>query len=290
MSTTAARTTLLCVVPDCANPNTGTPDTPADGLLICNHHHRWATRHLAELPALDADLVTASVRTARPGDNVGYTKNGQTSAATGIVLDENVIAAKDGLRESLHLIVAFVTTERGTTPPAVGDTATVCAWIARHADWLSANPVAAPWWPVTVRGARDTARAHAYPTAPDGVLLGHCPQPPDDTDIPCGAPVRYAPSDYTGHATATCRACGTTRTVAEWEQVMLGGDDANLEGALYTAGQLVRCIAVRQGRVVSEATIRKWVERGRITPQGRDHRGRTLYDPLEVLRVVSDAA
>lgn len=290
MTTTATtRTKLLCVVPDCAHPKTGTPDIPADGLLICNHHHRWAVRHLAQLPGLDADLVTASVRTHRAGDNVGYTKNGQ-AAGTGIVLDEHVIEAKDALRENLTRIVAFIAHERGTTPPTSGDTATVAAWIGRHTEWLSANPVAAPWWPVTVRQARDTARARAYPTAPDGVLLGHCPEPPDETDIPCGGPVRYAPSDYNGHATATCPRCGTTRTVAEWEQVMLGGDDANLEGALYTTGQLVRCIAVRHGRVIPESTIRKWAERGRIAPQGRDHRGRTLYDPLQVLRVVTDAA
>ena len=298
-------TATLCTVPACAKPGTHATDcTPdpehpctgclpglaADGLLICTHHRRAGERNLRELPGLDDDLVRATVHRTQ-AVNIGFITDGQ--AATGIVLNEGVMEAKAAIRETLTKLVAYVAHERGVAPADVTHTRTMTSWLLPHLDWLSANPASAPHWPDAVRQARGHARAKAYPVRPDGTYLGTCTTPLEEHDEdghvtaqgPCGGPVRFTPSDYSGDQTATCPRCGTTKTVGEWETELAGELD---NGTLYTVDQLVRSIAVRQGKVVPASTIRRWALEERITRHGKDERGRTLYDPAEVLRVAAD--
>lgn len=282
-----------CVVPDCAIPGQHYTDCPCagcttpdhenhctgclpaladDGILICRHHHRRAVRLLRELPDLDDALVRATVRrSSAVGEYVKV-----RGLPTGIELNETVLATKDSLREDLALFVSFVIAERGLSGlDGTPDVRTMVRFLDRHTTWLSANPVTARSWPVKIPSAHADARAHAYPTRPDGIALGECP---------CGTTVRFTPSDYSGANTATCRGCGTTRTVAEWEE-QLSTDP--VDGDLYTVAQLVRCIAVRHGKAVPESTIRRWVTEGRLTQRGKDNRGRGLYDPRDALTLAA---
>jgi len=282
-----------CVVPDCAIPGQHYTDCPCadcttpdhenhctgclrgladDGILVCRHHHQRALRLLHELPELDAALARATVRRTSAISEYVTT----SGPSTGIELNELVLDTKSTLREDLALFVSYVIVERGlrrfSTPV---DVSAMVRFLTRHATWLSANPITARSWPVKIPSAWSDARAHAYPTRPDGIVLGECP---------CGARIRFTPSDYSGMNTATCRGCGTTHTVAEWEQE-LSTDPT--DGDLYTVTQLVRCIAVRHGKTVPESTIRRWAMTGKLTQHGKDKRGRGLYDPAEALKLAA---
>lgn len=282
-----------CVVPECAIPGRHYTDCPCagctntdhenhctgclrgladDGILVCRHHHQRAVRLLRELPTLDDALIRATVRrTSAVGEYVKI-----SGLATGIDLNETVLDTKDSLRQDLALFVSHVIIERGLTGfDGSPDVRAMVRFLDRHAMWLSANPITARSWPVKIPSAHADARAHAYPTRPDGIVLGECP---------CGTPVRFTPSDYSGTNTATCRGCGTTHTVAEWESE-LQTDPA--DGDLYTVAQLVRCIAVRHGKAVPESTIRRWAATGKLTQQGKDKRGRGLYDPADALKLAA---
>lgn len=287
-----------CVVPDCAIPGQHYTDCPCgpdctlgtdpdhaedhctgclpgladDGILVCRHHHRRAVRLLRELPTLDDALVRATVRrTSAVGEYVTV-----RGLPTGIELNETVLATKDSLREDLALFVSFVIVERGLSGfDGTPDVRTMTRFLDRHATWLSANPITARSWPVKIPTAWADARRHAYPTRPDGTVLGECE---------CGTTVRFTPSDYSGTNTATCRGCGNTKTVTEWEQE-LSTDPT--DGDLYTVAQLVRCIAVRHGKAVPASTIRRWASSGKLTQHGKDKRGRGLYNPNDALKLAT---
>src|SRR5690606_17104909 len=103
------------------------PGLAADGLLICTHHRRQGQRHLEELPALDNDLAHVTVRRTQAA-NVGYVTDGQ--AASGIVLDDHVLAAKAAIRETLTKLVGFIAHHRGIAPSTNdGDTRAMVSWL-----------------------------------------------------------------------------------------------------------------------------------------------------------------
>lgn len=276
-------TTPICAVTTCAIPNQHHPDCTtndctgclpalaADGILICNHHYRNAVRALRELPALDDDLCKAVVR--RTGAITEYVK--VIAPSTGINLDQAVLDTKDSLREDLSAFVAHVIEERGVQPLTSQDVRTMARFLERHAMWIAANKYVAAAFAIKIPSAAADAKRHAYPSRPDGVSLGQCT---------CGTTVRYTPSHYSGDNTATCRGCGTTLTVAQWEQ-HLNAEPADTDR--YTTTELVRCIAVRLGTVIPESTIRRWASTGKLTQHGKDHRGRGLYDPTEAIQLAN---
>lgn len=255
-----------CTIKDC----TGClPGLAADGLLICSWHHRWGIRDLRALPQLDADLGKALVPVTsgvKP-----YTRGGRDGV--GISLDEHVFEARDWLRSKLSVLAAFVSEERGMTPPRV-NTQAMADFLARNADWMSANPRLGPVWTRQVRAIMLEAKRYAYRTRNTSMKIGDCPLTTADGSV-CGGVIRHDPSDYAGQA-VTCPKCGTTGTV-DWWQATIWGD----QGSLLSDRAVARLLSSRYARVVPPSTVRAWASKGKITGV-KDGLGRTVYDVTKV--------
>lgn len=249
------------------------PGLAADGLLICSWHHRRAIQDLRQMPGLDADLGKALVPITS-----GVKPWSAVVRSPGINLDQNVIDARDYLRSALANLAGYVVVERGLHLPPAGNVPDMTAFLTRHADWMSANPVLAPIWGRQVANVRQEARRRAYRARPT-MKLGDCPLTKDDGSV-CGGIIRHDPSDYAGQ-NVTCPTCGTTGTV-DWWQATIFGD----QGALLSDAAVARLLSSRYARVVSPATIRAWASKG-IIGAGKDGQGRTVYD-LAVVRAHAD--
>jgi hypothetical protein len=125
-------------------------------------------------------------------------------------------------------------------------------------------------------------RRRAFPTGPSGQALGRCPA--------CDTLVRSS----TAHGDIRCRGCGQTRTVDEWQQLLVGDLAAD---ASATLGDLASWLSTRYGRAVEIATLWQWTSRGVMVagPDGaraRVHLARTGDDPASraALYSVADAA
>lgn len=95
------------------------------------------------------------------------------------------------------------------------------------------------------------ARRSAYPAAPTGTALGRCPN--------CATLVRST----VAHGPVRCRGCGQTRTVEEWQQLLVG----DLTGtSSATAPDLAAWLSKRHDREVLETTLRQWAARGVLLP------------------------
>lgn len=255
-----------CTIPDC----TGClPGLAADGLLICSWHHKWGIRDLRQLPQLDTDLGKALVP-IRSGVKP-YVK-GASRDGVGIDLDEHVFDARDYLRSRLANLAAFVSEERGITPPSVNTTAMV-EFLIRNADWMSANRVIGTVWTRQVRNVMTEAKHRAYRTRRTAMKIGNCPLTGPDGDT-CGGTIRHEPSDYAGQ-NVTCPTCGTTGTV-DWWQTTIWGD----QSGMLTATAIARLLTSRYARLVPPNTIRAWASKGKIKAHkdGKE----TLYDLAQV--------
>lgn len=272
---------VLCVVAGCAAPNQHAPhcDEPdtcggcqpnraTDGLRICRHHYETAKRNLRDLPALDRDLSEAFVK--RSTIITAYTTG--SPGNMGITLDQNVLEAREYLTSRLTVLASYICDERGITPPSLTVPGLV-TFTLRHAEWLSADRLAAPNWTTQIRNIHTEASRNAYRSRQTSIKLGICPGTKPDGSI-CGTTVRHDPSDYAGQD-VTCRGCGQTDTVDGWQTTMWGAGNTHL-----TADAIASLLTTRYNRLVPPSTIRAWASKGFITRHADD--GRTLYDIGEV--------
>ena len=103
---------------------------------------------------------------------------------------------------------------------------------------------------------------------PDGGVRVPCPT--------CGRRVTIDPAV----PITRCR-CREWGDVAWWTQHVAPA--APTEGTLLTARDVVGWMLVRHGVTVSEQQIRQWATRGKVDRRGKDDKGRTLYDPRQIL-------
>lgn len=155
---------------DCNDSNcTGClPGLALDGLYTCNHHHRTAARNLARLPELDAALTRALTTSSS-----GFSEGGKSANEPGLELNQPVFEFRDHLRERLAAIIGYIATEKGLAGPQKWDVPNVCAWIARHHDWICSSRMAATYVKQTAHLAR---RGHqlAFPSGTRKFKIGAC--------------------------------------------------------------------------------------------------------------------
>ena len=270
---------MLCRVPECFVPGRHEtdcrgdcggclPGLAMDGGLVCLHHHERAMNDLEQLPGLDDDLGAVLVRRS---NMLGTYVTGSRDSV-GIVLDQDVMDARDYLRNRLTNLAGFVCEERGLTGPTERDVRGLTAWLERHGEWMSANETLAPVWGRQVANLRAEGRRWAYRSRQTSIKLGECPMTGDD-GAPCGRAVRHDPSDYAGQ-NVTCRGCGTTGTVDWWQHIIWG------DGAYLPANEVAALLTTRYNRVVPPSTIRAWATKQIITRH--DTPGGTVYDLTEV--------
>ena len=160
--------------------------------------------------------------------------------------------------------------------PLTIEPAALVPFIATWVDWLITNaPDDADNLAAEAAKHSRELRQLAAPQRPEWVSLGACPLDVDSPDgpTPCGGQVRAMPGEDGQMAEATCRGCGVNAVVTWWERVLM--PEAS---RLVTASELPEFVRHQFGKVIKDATVRKWIERHVIEAAGADEKGRTLYD------------
>lgn len=115
-------------------------------------------------------------------------------------------------------------------------------------------------------GVVRTAWRLARPGRPDAGIRVPCPT--------CAAPVSIRPDHRDD---ITCRDCGETGDIRWWRtQIAPKGDEP------MTGAEIIAWLAEHHRIATTESTLRTWLQRGKVTDQGTDDLGRTLYDPISV--------
>lgn len=317
--------TPRCVVTDCFIPKLHAkdceqhdlcpgclPGLAADGAIICPHHIRQIGRGAARTSRLFAALEKRLYPAGRPGEHT-------SGSATGApVPDQRVMDARTELRNALRDVTALIIERRGIRGPirwqlrrlppdihgpahlvrvVTGHRDALALFIARHAEWLAAQPEAGrivELFDELTRPGGDTWRL-AFHIGPTSLFVGNCPLDlsPDDGSEPqvCGAPL-YQAADK---ALVTCSGCGTMDTIEQWQRWLW--PDKPLEVDAYEGA---RALSLHWYRSVTPATIRSWaIERptqkvravmvpdpaGRLRPHpggDRDGEGKPVMVPVMV--------
>jgi len=159
-----------------------------------------------------------------------------------------------------------------------GDALGLARFLMVHAGWLGEHEAGQDAADEIDTSAREL-RALALPDPPTGVVIGRCPVLDIAEEVTiCEGTVRAKPGEP-----IRCERCGSTGTLDWWHSLMFG--DTEL-APLVTARDLVGIIANQTGHVIDPATIRKWVERGKVERSGSDEKGRPLYDHVSVIALI----
>lgn len=157
----------------------------------------------------------------------------------------------------------------------------MCAFLERHAQWMSGHEAAEDMAAEVEDDARKV-KAVTQPERREWISLGSCPQEIEaETDDglvmqTCAGQVRAWPreTDEDGQVMARCRRCGVEAVASWWERQMF--DDAELKVTL-TDAEVVTFVHRAYGKVITQATVRQWVKRKIIQPSDTVD-GRRVFD------------
>ena len=142
----------------------------ADGIVLCDWHHRWLRRHIAGLPALDDALVHALA-----GGSGGIGVVVSYRPEPGISLDPRAVLAREHLRVQL-VGWARVCIEEGPWSDVPDDTVPAIArWLLPRSDWLAARPYADEVAATFATTWSESWRV-AYPDGARRYPVGECPE------------------------------------------------------------------------------------------------------------------
>lgn len=263
-----------------------------DGVTLCKTCVGELVEHLADVPALLAELEIVRAGLARTGPRGSGggrpseppmpvrldSRDRRAGERVVLRLETAVIGWARALAEDLAVSPAIGTAylvdlvqerrlafREGLRPDAaaLAEPATVveqCAlWLARHRREIArheAAPELAREVSAVIRGLR---RAVAPPARE---YLGLCPRK-DDTGQGCG----HELWSEDRAVQTVCRRCRTPYVVADLKRAALG----NAEDRHYSVADLVRLLA-ELGHPVPRSTLYRWAKERRIEPRGWQHR------------------
>jgi hypothetical protein len=249
---------------DCPDDCTGCmPRLALADSLVCDRDWTATTNGLRELPLLHEDLLTPT-RAGGSGPRITGTTEKK------LPQQDRPRDTRDRIREILaEWCITLADSYRLTLPD--GHVQSLADHVRTHASTLMRDVRYADQLVADVRNLLREARRVAYPSAPQGQALGPCPVIVDGEQ--CGNPLRAR----SVQALVACSKCGTVDTPAG---VLLRPTPEAARP--MTTAQLVDWLTNHVAKVPSEATIRKWAERGHIARLGLEGKEQT-YDPLAVL-------
>lgn len=164
-------TAAVCPLPHRAESDgTVRPRRAADGVRLCVGHLLGLHRDIAELPALDSDLLRAHVTSGDPGrDKVSGTPN------PSMPIREEVAEARAGIMAFLAGWAGNVADERGTTAPR-REVSALAVWLESQVDWIAAREFVVDVWAELIE-AKAKAWRLAYPSGRRRIVVGECIEP-----------------------------------------------------------------------------------------------------------------
>lgn len=128
---------------------------PAPNMNLCWPCRNHLERHIAETPALDADLELALIRgTGAKSEPVTHRRD------PGLVLNDHALQARIAIRQQLTAQIRMVKDERNLTTWPQETIPAMATWLLPHVNWLAAHEAADTWaneWSDLHRQARRAA-------------------------------------------------------------------------------------------------------------------------------------
>lgn len=172
-------TTALCVVPICMARGRHRPQCDVDGcrgclprraddgLVVCRHHTLLIAEDAITAARLFDALAAQLAATGLPGERTSGSRD------PGLKINVAALDARISIRHTLAGWTTLIADERGIGLPA-DDTGSLGEYVARHAVWLAARPVAADV-SVELRGLVREAYPIAYPSGTRIFDVAPCP-------------------------------------------------------------------------------------------------------------------
>ncbi|WP_328720671.1 hypothetical protein OHT52_15120 [Streptomyces sp. NBC_00247] len=228
-------------------------------------------RNLAELPALHREIEYALGPTAS-----GRFERVSGSRSVGLELNEEVCAVRAAMLGVLASWAGAVTGP-GTGPAPDRAVAPLVAFLLRHMDLLVRHPAAGDL-AEEIGGLVADARRVLQPPGTRRIALGSCPR------AGCASVVEASASGLDGAPSDDVRC----RSGHIWpERELLALRQALSAGGTVpaTTGRTLPTRLAARAAGVSEATVRKWASRGKLTRHGSPARAEYDVDELVALAV-----
>ena len=188
------------------------------------------------------------------------------------VVDDRIMSSLSGksareIREHLTKVL-----------PHGQDVPGMCAFLQRHAQWMSGHE-AGEVMADELRAVARSVKGYVAPPEPPPWKIGDCPLEieQDGEMVTCGGAVRYRADyrDKDGEAMPMCERCGQSAVWSWWEDRYFDNVEARKWLTYEDVALLARSIL---GRPVARQTVKMWANRGVIKASGeRDEKGRTLF-------------
>ncbi|MFK0194110.1 hypothetical protein [Kitasatospora sp. NPDC090308] len=259
--------------------NRAVDDTPAGGGTSPSPRLRdRIAAALVELERLHRELESLRQPAAMPLRE--RVSGGRRGGGPGF--DEEASAARTGITGTLACWAGAVADRLPAAPAPAREAGPLAAFLLRHLDALLALPAAdeaADEFGAAAAAARGVLRRRGA----DAVLLGRCPRPG------CGSPVEASTAGPRPGGAVRC-AAGHDWQVGEWlalrRTLTAPGAHGGPGGPGAPAAARPRTLPTRlaaQAAGVSEATVRKWASRGKLTRYGDFSRAEYDVDELAAL-------
>lgn len=146
------------------------PRRAADGLNLCQRHTDLIAEDAYTAGRLYRVLAAQLAASGLPGERTSGSRD------PGLKINLHALGARIVIRHTLVGWTTLIADERGVTLPADDDTATLGAYVARHAVWLAGQPGTVPadasW---ELRDLVSTAYPIAYPSGARIFDVAPCP-------------------------------------------------------------------------------------------------------------------
>jgi hypothetical protein len=200
------------------------------------------------------------------------------SRSVGMALDERTVEMRTEAADVLASWARLVVEERGVKGLRGCDVGSLVSFLRDEAEWIAGHPAAVSF-DEEVRQLLQRLGALFGPAPVRGLALGACVEPECTGTLLVVVRGAGGSAATPGHVSCDAGHMLPPRAVAD------GGRSAGEVGAVTTPGRRTvstELAALAMG--VSEATIRKWASRGRITRYGRKQRAEYDLDELLALR------
>lgn len=240
----------------------GDHPTNAQGVTLCHRCTTVLELDLREVRGVWANLMVTAARMDKGAASIG--SSGHSAAAIPCNLD--AIEHGDQLEAVLRGWAAEISVVSPLfTPPRIAERLLNQVKSIRREEWAGDLKQ-------ELREALNTAR-RATDRGAERVFAGMCPTEVDGKD--CAAAVFTAP----GRPVARCHKCKAQWDVTEWRGRAISAAGIH-QG---TPAELSRMISDPvTGEALPQATIRKWVQRKKLTPIGVNARGKATYQVRKV--------
>lgn len=178
----------------------------ADTLRLCHPCRRHMAKLIDGLPQRYADLEDCLSVASTSGDRVSG------SSSTPLPINTAVASARFEIQHGLVSWVLYVAEARGLMVPMEGpEPRHTGPWLARHCDWLAADPVGAEECLPAMRALSGRAWALIDPSGRKRIKVGPCRE--------CAAGTLYATvraEDDDRPSAIDCDSCEFTREPSQW--------------------------------------------------------------------------